>query len=342
MSRTPAGSRMRWPWSTSRSAASCSVCARARARRRARGSPGRRPSAAPRQHHLLAPAELAPERLVGGMRPLDRVVDHERRGLRGPRLRPRRGARRARRRAACPLRMAVREHDELAQCLARVELLGPRSGRRARRARRRAAAGRARAGRPGRRAGARGRRRARASSTAPSPRRRRRPRRRGTGSASAAGRRGPCERRAGPGTRRRPPASASRRAPTVSCGRSRSRWTTASAASGSGDWGRGPTTTLAPPSRRVSPSRREQPGEVGADPTGVQRRVGRGEPARDVGHVGDAREIDVRGAPPRLAQLRRVRQEQTRLAVAPRRREPHADAVGRAPPQESSAPPGGR
>ena len=83
----------------------------------------------------------------------------------------------------------------------------------------------------------------------------------------------------------------------------------------------------------AEPEPGEQAGEMGADPAAVQRRVGGCDPARDVGHVGDAREVHVRGAPPGLPQLRRVGQEQARLAVAPWGCQPHAHAVARAPPQ---------
>ena len=41
-----------------------------------RAAGGRHAVGGARQHHLLAAAELAPERLVGGLRPLERVVEH--------------------------------------------------------------------------------------------------------------------------------------------------------------------------------------------------------------------------------------------------------------------------
>ena len=72
---------------------------------------------------------------------------------------------------------------------------------------------------------------------------------------------------------------------------------------------------------------REQPRQVGAHPGAVERRVGGDDAASRVGHVGHAREVDVRRPPAGLAQLRRMGQQEARLPVPARRREPHADAV---------------
>ena len=108
---------------------------------------------------------------------------------------------------------------------------------------------------------------------------------------------------------------------------------TVSAASGSGDCGRGPTDTLAPAVPTLSPSRPSSPvmcARIQASSSGAYAAAMRR--AASVMSV-DAREVDVRGAPARLAQLRGVREQQARLAVPARGDEPHADAIAGTSPE---------
>ena len=77
---------------------------------------------------------------------------------------------------------------------------------------------------------------------------------------------------------------------------------TASAASASGAAGRGPSVTLAPPvadaQRRAGPAAPPRCARIQALSSGAYAATMR---RADVGHVGHAREVDVRGAPAGLA-----------------------------------------
>ena len=96
----------------------------------------------------------------------------------------------------------------------------------------------------------------------------------------------------------------------------------------SGAGGRSESDTAGPVAPIVTPRRDEQPGEVGAHPRRVEVRVGGGQPARDVGEVGHAREVDVGGAPSGLPQPLGVGEQHAGLAVPARGRQAHVDAVG--------------
>ena len=105
---------------------------------------------------------------------------------------------------------------------------------------------------------------------------------------------------------------------------------------GSGAVGRGPTTTFAPPVPTLSPSRASSPARwARIQPLSSRRRRRRcGAPRRSC--RSRARSRRARSATG-LAQLRGVGEQQARLAVAARRRQPHAHAVARPAPSVVSS-----